>query len=436
MSQQINLQQNQVDKLILTVGMRQSIKILSLNTIDLNKYLEAISIENPLIRVKNGNSFADNENEDINFNQISNLNAGKNLYDHLIDQISILPISKNEKNDLIKLIYQLNSQGYLKQNSKELENKLNISSIKLAKEIGILQSLDPAGVGARSLSECLFLQAKNDGATKIVLNILQTNFNLLASHKFKRICELYNLTVDEWNQIFDYLKGLTANPAEEYQSEDKINYIIPDAKISIDNNGKFKLWLTKYGQPQLIFAEQTYENLKQSSAENVKEYLKEKRQEYLSLNRSLHQREQTLLTTINQIVLYQHNFFLNRGSMVPMIESDLAKILKVNVSTISRTINGKYLQTDFGIFPLTYFFSKRVNSVNKNRYYSVNEVKEKIKAIINKEIKPLSDSRISKILKTKNIDISRRTVAKYRLEMKIPNTAKRKNLLSLKRFRN
>lgn len=388
MTQQIKLQQKQADRLILTDGMRQSIKILSMSATDLSKYLEKIATKNPLVQVKKYENFRNNKNDGINFDQVKNLNMKESFYDHLTAQVSILPITKKQKNDLTRLIYKLNSQGYLKQNSKDLETKLNISSVELDNDIGILQRLDPAGVGARSLSECLFLQAKDDGAAEVVLMILQKNFNLLVSHNFKRIRDLYNLTIDKWEQIFSYLKGLTANPASEYQSIEEVNYIVPDAKVSVDHGGRFRLWLTRFGQPQLVFAEQTYKNLKQNSDTRTKEYINEKRQEYLSLNQSLHKREHTLLMTINQIVLYQHSFFLKRGTMIPMIESDIAKKLKVNVSTVSRTIGGKYLQTDFGIFPLRYFFSKKVNSVDKKKYYSVNEVKEKIKSIIQKEIEP------------------------------------------------
>ena len=232
MTRHIKLQQKQADRLILTDGMRQSIKILSMSATDLSKYLEKIATKNPLVQVKKYENFRNNKNDGINFDQVKNLNMKESFYDHLTAQVSILPITKKQKNDLTRLIYKLNS---------------------------------------RSLSECLFLQAKDDGAAEVVLMILQKNFNLLVSHNFKRIRDLYNLTIDKWEQIFSYLKGLTANPASEYQSIEEVNYIVPDAKVSVDHGGRFRLWLTRFGQPQLVFAEQTYKNLKQNSDIRTKE---------------------------------------------------------------------------------------------------------------------------------------------------------------------
>lgn len=171
-----------------------------------------------------------------------------------------------------------------------------------------------------------------------------------------RICEKNNLSTTELHNALDFIKSLSAAPGKVFEQPQPISYIIPDARLSVTNDGQLKLWLTKWGRPELVFAEKTYQDLKKSADSATQQYLKEKHEEYLSLQHGLQRREETLLATVNQIVVNQHAFLLHQAALAPLLLRDVAKALQVNESTVSRTIKGKHLQTDLGIFAFKDFF--------------------------------------------------------------------------------
>lgn len=189
------------------------------------------------------------------------------------------------------------------------------------------------------------------------------------------------------------------------------------------------LSVTKYGQPQIIFAEETYDRLSQSTDEDVKKYIYEKYNQYKSLNYNLQRRIETISIIGKCIVKAQYKFFMQEtNALEPLLIRDVAQKLQLSESTVSRTINGKYIQTDFGIFELKKFFSRRskVNVGEDDK--SVDQVKLKIKNILDNEDKkkPLSDQKISNLLVEDNLKIARRTVAKYREELGYPATGRRR----------
>lgn len=424
MAQKISLEQKQSERLILSNEMRQSLKMLSFNATELNDYLKRVTVSNPFIQVKCQSGMTAN----IDFNQISDGDE-ENLYDHLISQVQIMSISNGEKKGLIQLIYCLDENGYLKTNVKKLAQKFNVSLSQINKWIKIIQKLDPAGVGAKNLAECLILQLSGeDSVEQSARLILKNNFQLLVSHRWMDLRRIYDLSGEDWKQIMNCLKQLTASPGESYKSLITTQYIIPDLRLSINEKGKFKLELTKANESELIFAEEDFQSLKQKADLKTREYLNAKRREFITLDNGLMQREKTLLAVANELILDQGDFLLRRAELRPLLLKDIAQKLQISISTVSRTINDKYLQTDFGVYPLKYFLSKKVSSFDSSTYYSVDEVKQRIKIIVQQENKqhPLSDSKIKEILTQSNIKISRRTIAKYRYEMRIPNSADRK----------
>ncbi len=427
MAQKIKLEQKQSERLLLTNEMRQSLKMLSFNAVELNDYLNKLAISNPFIQIKNNFKWNDS-NEIINFNQIGSTQK-ENLYDHLTDQVQIMSIDNKEKERLIHLIYCLDENGYLKRNLKELAHKFGINLSEISREVKIIQGLDPIGVGTSSLAECMLLQLTGNSFTeKIARLILKNHFQLLVSHRWKELCKIYHLNTNDWNKIVNCLKQLTATPGTAYRSDEVAQYIVPDLQLFISKNGKFKLELNKASKTELIFAEEDFHSLKQKADLKTQEYLNDKHKEFIALDNGLIQREKTLLAVANVIIIAQGDFLLKRQDLHPLILQDIAKKLQISISTVSRTINGKYIQTNHGIYPLKYFLSKKINSLDSNTTYSISEIKLKIKTIIKQEdkTKPLSDSNIRDILTHHNVQISRRTIAKYRDEMHIPNSINRK----------
>lgn len=430
MDQSIRLNQRQINKLVLTQGMRQSIQMLQLDAVDLDAYLKNVAESNPFIEVRSHLERAEDSLSGATFEEMSAGSSTENLFDHLLMQVQLSLAGNPLRQIVVYLINQLNNNGYLILEDRQIVDEIGISPEKLTEAMRLLQGLDPPGVGARNLQECLSLQAHRDtGIPKGVIAILDQDFELLVSHDMTRICEKNNLLTTELHNALDFIKSLSAAPGKVFEQPQPISYIIPDARLSVTNDGQLKLWLTKWGRPELVFAEKTYQDLKKSADSATQQYLKEKHEEYLSLQHGLQRREETLLATVNQIVVNQHAFLLHQAALAPLLLRDVAKALQVNESTVSRTIKGKHLQTDLGIFAFKDFFSKRTQAVSSSAYHSVDQLKFTMMQLIQSENKmcPASDNLLVKWLYEKGFKVARRTVTKYRNELGLPAASARKS---------
>lgn len=430
MDQSIRLNQRQINKLVLTQDMRQSIQMLQLDAVDLDAYLKDVAESNPFIEVRSHLERAEDSLSSATFEEMSAGSSTENLFDHLLMQVQLSLAGNPLRQIVVYLINQLNNNGYLILEDRQIVDEIGISPEKLTEAIRLLQGLDPPGVGARNLQECLSLQAHRDtGIPKGVIAILDQDFELLVSHDMTRICEKNNLSTTELHNALDFIKSLSAAPGKVFEQPQPISYIIPDARLSVTNDGQLKLWLTKWGRPELVFAEKTYQDLKKSANSATQQYLKEKHEEYLSLQHGLQRREETLLATVNQIVVNQHAFLLHQAALAPLLLRDVAKALQVNESTVSRTIKGKHLQTDLGIFAFKDFFSKRTQAVSSSAYHSVDQLKFTMTQLIQSENKmcPASDNLLVKWLYEKGFKVARRTVTKYRNELGLPAASARKS---------
>ncbi|KRK82637.1 Sigma 54 transcription factor [Companilactobacillus bobalius DSM 19674] len=421
-----NLNQKQVQGLSLTQGMRQSILVLQSDAIDLAEYLNEQSLENPLFDVHVDLDMPFVENSDRASYQIKD--DQQSLFEYLLDQVQ-LTMRKTPLRDLVVyLIEQLDPNGYLTMSDKEIFAELkDITPIMLLDAKTLLHQLDPPGIGARNLQECLYLQAEADNADPVVMSMLSDNFEMLAKHEWKQLKRKLKLSNEELQKNVDFIQSLTANPGQRYTSQNE-QYVVPELRIK-KNKDKLTLSVTKYGQPQIVFAEETYDRLAQSTDEDVKKYIYEKYNQYKSLSYNLQRRIETISIIGKCIVKAQYKFFMQEtNALEPLLIRDVAQKLQLSESTVSRTINGKYIQTDFGIFELKNFFSRRskVNVGEDDK--SVDQVKAKIKDILDNEDKkkPLSDQKISNLLIEDNLKIARRTVAKYREELGYPATGRRR----------
>ncbi len=236
------------------------------------------------------------------------------------------------------------------------------------------------------------------------------------------------MSTTELHNALDFIKSLSAAPGKVFEQPQPISYIIPDARLSVTNDGQLKLWLTKWGRPELVFAEKTYQDLKKSADSATQQYLKEKHEEYLSLQHGLQRREETLLATVNQIVVNQHAFLLHQAALAPLLLRDVAKALQVNESTVSRTIKGNIYRQILAFLPLR-TFSKRTQAVSSSAYHSVDQLKFTMMQLIQSENKmcPASDNLLVKWLYEKGFKVARRTVTKYRNELGLPAASARKS---------
>jgi len=420
-----NLNQKQVQGLTLTQGMRQSILILQSDAIDLADYLNEQSLENPLfdVHVNLDMPFVDNE-ENTSY-QIKD--DQQSLFEYLLDQVQLTMRKTPLRNLVIYLIEQLDPNGYLTLSDEEIFEEVDgVTPIMLLDAKTLLQQLDPPGVGARDLQECLYLQAEADHADKAVMSLLSDNFELFTRHEWKKLRRCLKLSNEELQSDVNFIQSLSANPGQRYTSQNE-QYVVPELQVK-KNHDKLTLSVTKYGQPQLIFAEETYDRLAQSTDADVKKYIHSKYNQYKTLEYNLKRRIDTVSIIGRCIVKAQYQFFMqNTQSLEPLLIRDVAQKLQLSESTVSRTINGKYIQTDFGIFELKQFFSRRSKAtVGKDQ--SVDQVKTKIKNILTSEDRtcPYSDQKISEMLVNDDLKIARRTVAKYREELGFPATSRRR----------
>jgi RNA polymerase sigma-54 factor len=429
-SQNQSQKQKQVQRLAMTQTLQQSIQMLQYNVEELQNFLQQKEMDNPLITVEmvadkptskvSGNSDA----HEAFMNQIAS-DEEQSLFDYLLDQVHLTMRDTPLRHLVLFLLDHVDDNGYLRISDEEVIKKTGADEISVLDAVTLLQQLDPPGVGARTLQECLMLQTENDESSpEQAYLILEDSFDELVNRQWEKIAKKYGIRLTDIQAVFDYVRTLTPNPGAGFGQQEH-SYIIPDLIFRIEN-GEPKLQQSKASKPKVVFSQQYFDQLKHGKDQEVKEYVDEKKREYDWIAKSLIQREDTILRVGKIIFERQREFFMNNTKELnPLLLRDVANKLHLHESTISRAVNGKYISTPFGTFELKAFFS---NAVNNDSDVSAEAVKEKIKKIIDAEDKrkPISDAKIEKNLKDDDVTVSRRTVAKYREALGIPSSSKRK----------
>lgn len=420
--------QQQTQKLAMTQELQQAIQILQFNTEELQDYVETVSLENPLFEVVAPKIQSDlmqmsgSAPKNDSFMQIADHSVS--LFEHLINQIHLNYRDTFIREIMLVLVEYVDVNGYLKVDEVEIKEELQASDIQYLDALTLLQQLDPPGVGARDLQECLMLQTEQDDfAPELAYLLLEEAFDKIAKRKFEQLAKEYQISLAQIQQIMDYIRTLNPFPGASF-GEQESNFIIPDLTL-IREEDHLEVLSNKRGQLRLNFQENYFKRLKEQADEETKVYLKEKLQQFEWLSKTLGQRKDTILEVGKIIVQHQSAFFEDKqGALKPLMLKDVAKQLDVHESTISRAVNGKYIETDFGVFELRGFFVNKVNDDDT----SADEVKQLIATLVKEEDKrkPLSDQKIVELLAEKEQKISRRTVAKYRDALKIPSSSKRK----------
>jgi RNA polymerase sigma-54 factor len=423
------LWQQQSLKLAMTQELTQAIALLQYSAQELTSFLENKALENPLLTVGSTTFRSRRRPEKDKTDWIEQIaDKSFSLEEYLLSQLNIKYYSMDEINIIKELIQNLDESGYMREDLLELSKRNNFPIGQVEEGLAIIQALEPAGIGARNLQECLYIQLKRkDPDNKTALTIIAKFFTLFVERKWRLISKNLQIPMKQIQEVSDRIKMLNPKPCAGF-SFVPTEYIIPDAIIESTNEG-FAVRLYNDQIPKISLNEKYYKKFSMSNDQQVSRFLQEKFQDYQWIMKSIEQRKETLTRVVQQIVKMQPDFFRKGPEFLkPMTMKEIAQELDVHESTISRAVREKYVQTPVGTFSLKSFFSSMIQTVSEENTSS-SQVKSAILALIKQENKqsPYSDQEIVERLKVdEGIVVSRRTIAKYRDQLGIPSSAKRK----------
>ena len=357
--------------------------------------------------------------------------SNESLNDHLLWQFLMTKPDMEEEKIASLIIGNLNKDGYLEVSVEEIANTSGSPPEKIEEILSIIQTFDPIGVGARDLSECLLIQAKFLGLDDtIVIDIITNHLSHLEKKNYKAICKALKKSMDEVVSAINVIKSLEPKPGRQF-SDETPQYINPDIYV-YKLEDEFVVMLNDDGMPKLrvnSFYKSSISHGKNISGE-AEDYIQGKMRSAAWLIKSIHQRQKTIYRVMESILGFQREFFDKGISYLrPMVLRDVAQDIQMHESTISRVTTNKYAFTPQGIFELKYFFNSSIRRSQGGSIASAS-VQDKIRQIIAGEDpkKPYSDDKIAQILKEDQINIARRTVAKYREMLKVLPSNKRKQI--------
>jgi RNA polymerase sigma-54 factor len=479
--QRISLQQRLLQKL--SPQQIQVIKLLEIPTMQLEQRIKSELDENPILELIEGDDSDDDYSDDSDdstsddeFSLEDYLNeedipsyrlaannyskddkqldmpysSGVSFHDSLIEQLGLTDLNEEEKLIAEYVIGNIDEDGYLRRDLLSISDDLafhrntEVKLEDLERYLEIIQDFDPPGIGARDLQECLMLQIlrkKGKNSTCLASKIIQDNFEEFTKKHYDKIIRKYEITEEELKEAIDEILKLNPKPGSSYYNPmSKSNQVIvPD--FLLDNlEGELQLSLNQKNAPDLQL-NGTYLNLMKAYSVNKNMASKDQKEALLFMKQKLdsakwfidaiRQRQQTLMVTMLEIIKFQKEFFQDgdETKLRPMILKDIADITGLDISTISRVSNSKYIQTHFGIYPLKYFFSEGMQT-DTGEEVSTREIKTILQDCVNNEDKrhPVTDEKLALILKDKSYLVARRTVAKYREQLGIPVARMRKEL--------
>ncbi len=448
---ELNLSQEQ--KLIMTQQMQLSIKMLQMSSFELQEYIEKEFQQNPVLDVKepdstdiekdkldykeiikslNSNNFShqsyqkSNEEEVSPFNFISHK---KSLKEYLKEQI----VDLNEK-DYVKsicsyIIENIDHRGYLVIEEGEIEKDLKISTKLVKYCIDIIQTLEPYGIGARDLCECLRIQAIHRGIEdENIFIIIDKYLELIAENKYNVIAKNMGINVKQAQEYGDIIKTFDPKPSRGFYTGEDVKYIIPDAYIEKIGD-KYYIIMNDDLTPRLIINSVYKDIVKNQEDKEAADYVKEKLNSAVFLIKSIQHRKSTIYKVLQKILDLQRDYFdYGERYLKPMTLKDIASSMDMHESTISRAIRDKYIYTSKGTIKIKDLFTTGISKAFDGGDVSVVIIKKSIEKIINEEDKkkPLSDQQICDLVNQQDMNISRRTVAKYREKMGIKSSKGRK----------
>jgi len=461
----LELKFTQEQKQLLSQKMIQSAEILQMDVQELETFVRELALENPLVELEDAHPVQEvperaderkreaeeklewlnrmdeqnrvyykEEYEELEGKETWNFSVEEeNLQDYLLAQM--IPYLKTDKDQdvLTYLVYSLDSKGYLTDSAEDLKERLELSEEEVLSYLQILKSLDPAGIGAGDLKECLLLQLdrKNEEDETVRL-VVEDYLDLLGKNQLPQIAAKLGVSLDELNDCCERIRNLNPKPGSSFSSRETLRYIRPDVTI-VKFQDYFEVLLNDNAYPRLTINSYYSRMLHEDNSPEVKEYISDKLKQAEWITRCIEQRGETLLKVARAIVEIQRPFFESgAGNRRPMRLADIAERIEMHESTVSRAVRDKYLQCTWGVYPLSYFFVKQVGGTGDDNGETPEQIKRYMEEIIDGENKkkPLSDQKITDAMNEKGVAISRRTVAKYRMQLGIQDASGRKEFSS------
>jgi RNA polymerase sigma-54 factor len=438
----LGLRLEQSQKLLLTQKMQLSIQLLQMNSLELAKYIEKEISENPTLDISYNDTYnkemydyftSKSENRGESYEEkeeISPFNfitSKKTLKEYLYEQVNELNIEDRVKIICEYIIENIDSKGYLSVSLEELSSELIMPLPSIEKALEIVQSLEPAGIASRNITECLKLQLQRKGfEDEKLYTIINDYLQLIADNKISAIANELGIDIKTVQYYGDIIKKLEPKPSRGYFTGDDVKYIVPDATIKRIGD-EFYIIMNDSVIPRITVSNEYKDIYSHGEDEKAKEYIKEKIDRALFLVKSIESRKNTIYRILEEILKIQKGYFLIGSSeLKPMTLKDIAESLSLHESTVSRAIKEKYILTERGTVRIKDLFTSKLTSTLGA--VSSKNIKDRIQIKIDEEDKssPLSDEKISEILKDEGFTVSRRTVAKYREELSIKTSNKRK----------
>lgn len=462
---QLKLEQTQ--KLIITPELKLAITLLQYSTVELLDYVQQELLENPILEMPEGEEKEreeaapsgqeeEKERPEDEFPWEEYLrDAGTDYYsyapplreqypsvenypgeektmmDDLLEQLRLMALPREEFAAAAFLVGNLDNNGYLQGELEELAGPAGVTVAELAHALEIVQNLEPAGIGSRNLQECLLLQLdRMETPPPLAVEIIRQYLPAAADGRYRHIASRLGCDQKQIQEAIDFIRTLNPKPGSIYGGGDEARYIIPDLiveKVSSD----YVVVLNDGSTPHLTI-NPFYQNLlkSRSSDDQLTGFVKTKVERALWLIRSIEQRRLTLYRVATQIVAFQRQF-LDEGIKLlrPLTLKEVAQQVGVHESTVSRATANKYMQTPRGLFPLKFFFSSGISGTG-GEDFSSHSIKTYLRELIEQDDphKPFSDQQLAEMLQQRGIAISRRTVAKYREEIDIPPSHKRRRI--------
>lgn len=470
------LQTKLSQKLILTPALQQAIKLLPMSTLELVEMLNEEVVDNPLLEevtseeVQDADANEQVEKSDLESDAVNDkqdtwdeddyeyffgdyldegyrprvsqeikelppientLSTPTSLGDHLMWQLSLRTNSKLVRDVGTAIVGNLDDDGYLAASIGEIAAMGNWREAEVERVLSLVQAFDPVGVAARDLRECLLLQLTHLGFDETpTATIVRDHIDLLHRNQMPELARRLKMSMDEVKQHIEIVRHLAPKPGLRH-SRAQSQYVIPDVYV-VKVEDKYVAMLSEDGLPRLRIS-RVYRRMLDKNGKNSEEtrsYVKEKFRSALWLLKSVDQRQKTIQKVATSIIKFQREF-LDDGIeyLRPLVLRDVANDIEMHESTVSRVVNNKYMHTPQGVFEMKYFFHGGIHSAFGESVSSVT-IKQRIKKIVESEDpqKPLSDSRIVGVLKGKGLVLARRTIAKYREELRIPASSQRKVL--------
>ena len=430
--------------------------LLQLNVEDLEKKIIKELEENPVLELVDINPKSDLENENketddkdweemndiddeyikpsLNKNNLDfiSFQKQKNTFtENLIMQLEQLNLNKDDKIIAESLIWNINDEGYLLADLELIAERMEVEVSKVEKLLKIIQKFEPLGVGSRNLKECLNIQINKKTKNILSKEIIKNHFDDFSNKRFNKIQMKLNCSSEELNKAINIISSLNPKPGDG--SQNNSNFAIPDLIVD-EIEGKLVVSLNDGNFPEIKISPVYKEmfSAKNNNEKKLDKFLKDKIESANWLIQAIQKREITIMKVMNEIIKMQTDFFEGKiRSIKPLILKDIADKINMDISTVSRVTNGKYVQTPWGVYELKHFFSDKLIN-NYGEKVSTKNIKLLIEDIIKKEDKnnPLSDDIISKMVYEKGFTIARRTISKYREQLNIPIARLRRMLVN------